>query len=188
MSDEPHYARRSFLALATAGACGYVFWMRRAPKTTVLLPDRVRIAEFTDGGRPTGITEVSTVRRSNAEWRKILASDAYSITRLGDTEFAGSGKYDRFFEDGIYRCICCRTALFDSGHKYASGTGWPSFTEPISTGNVVEALRAGLVGQETEVRCARCGAHLGHVFDDGPPPRGLRYCINSAALKFCPAA
>jgi peptide-methionine (R)-S-oxide reductase len=147
----------------------------------------VKIASFDADGKLTGIAEVDTVRHTDHEWRKLLPPDSYSVTRRADTEFAGTGKYDKFYEAGIYRCICCQTALFDSKAKYASGTGWPSFTQPIAKENVTESAAAGLVGQEIEVRCARCGAHLGHVFDDGPPPANLRYCINSVALVFCPA-
>ena len=124
------------------------------------------------------------MRRSDGEWRKLLPADSYSVTRQKDTEFAGTGKFDRFYEDGIYRCVCCGTALFDSKAKYASGTGWPSFTEPIARENIAEAEVASFGIRETEVKCARCDAHLGHVFDDGPPPAGLRYCMNSVALTF----
>jgi peptide-methionine (R)-S-oxide reductase len=188
VAQEAHYERRAFLALIAVGGCGYAWWNRGAGKRTSLLPARVRIASFDASGTLTGTAEVDTVRRSDSEWRKVLPADSYSVTRLGDTEFAGTGKYDKFYADGVYRCVCCGTALFDSKFKYASGTGWPSFTRPIAKENVVEAAAAGLVGQETEVRCARCGAHLGHVFDDGPPPDGLRYCINSVALVFEPTA
>lgn len=177
------YTRRVFVALIATGAGGYVWWSRSGPKPKPL-PARVRIAEFNDSGREIRVEEVDAIQKSNAEWMRLLPADSYSVTRLGDTEFAGTGRYDKFYEDGLYRCVCCGTALFRSRAKYASGTGWPSFTEPIARENVREAA-AGFFGiSETEVKCARCDAHLGHVFDDGPPPGGLRYCMNSVALRF----
>lgn len=185
MPAVPQYERRVFLALVAGGAGAYLLWTRGTGKTVAAEPARIRIAQFDDNGRETAIVEVDAIRKPNAEWRKVLPADSYSVTRLGDTEFAGTGEYDRFYEEGIYRCVCCGTALFSSKAKYASGTGWPSFTEPIAKQNVVEKVSAGLFGmQDTEVKCARCDAHLGHVFDDGPPPGGLRYCMNSVALRF----
>jgi peptide-methionine (R)-S-oxide reductase len=148
------------------------------------MPATVRIAEFDAAGRATGVQDVPTVERSDAEWRKILPADSYSITRQKDTEFAFTGRFNNFHGDGVYRCIGCGTALFDSRAKYNSGTGWPSFTEPIAKENIREQQDATFGMAETEVRCRRCDAHLGHVFDDGPPPGGLRYCINSVALTF----
>lgn len=130
------------------------------------------------------MVERPTIRKSEAEWKRELPPDSYSVTRQKDTEFAFTGRFHNFDGDGLYRCFCCSTALFDSRAKYASGTGWPSFTEPIANENVIELEDAGFGGKETEVRCRLCDAHLGHVFDDGPPPGGLRYCINSVALKF----
>jgi len=176
------YERRVFLALIGVGTSGYVWWSRGGPKVT--LPPRVRIAGFDDSGRPTGVAEVDAVRRPEAEWAKLLPADSFSVTRRGDTEFMGTGQYDKFYEEGLYRCICCGTALFSSKAKYASGTGWPSFTEPIARENVRETVSAQFGMRETEVKCRRCDAHLGHVFDDGPPPGGLRYCMNSVALRF----
>jgi peptide-methionine (R)-S-oxide reductase len=181
---EPHYERRAFLAIVAAASGGYMLWARRPANSGPPAPSRVRIAEFDASGRSTGVIEVGVIRKTSSEWMKQLPADSYSITRLGDTEFAGTGAYDKFYEDGIYRCICCGSALFDSKSKYASGTGWPSFTEPIAKENVVEAPSAFFGIRETEVKCARCAAHLGHVFDDGPPPGNLRYCINSVALRF----
>jgi peptide-methionine (R)-S-oxide reductase len=184
VSGQPHYERRAFLLIVAAGSGGYVLWARRPVNSGPVLPSRVRIAEFDASGLLTGVVEVGAIRKTDREWMKQLPADSYSVTRQKDTEFAGTGRYDRFYEDGVYRCICCGTAVFDSEAKYASGTGWPSFTEPIAKENVVEAPSAFFGIRETEVKCARCDAHLGHVFDDGPPPSNLRYCIDSVALSF----
>jgi peptide-methionine (R)-S-oxide reductase len=151
------------------------------------LDKEVSIENFSAAGKSEGIVRVAKVIKSDAEWRAQLSPLAYGVTRREGTEMAFSGEYANH-ADGIYRCVCCDTALYDSKTKYDSGTGWPSFWQPISPRNVVNSPDSSLGMERDAISCRRCDAHLGHVFDDGPRPTGLRYCMNAVAMRFAPRA
>ncbi|GLI91435.1 hypothetical protein LMG27198_04270 [Methylocystis echinoides] len=158
----------------------------------VFLPWRARAAESVDieafdaAGKSLGVSRVAKVVKTDAEWRAQLSALAYDVTRQDGTERAFTGPYWDAHDDGLFRCVGCDTALFDSKTKYDSGTGWPSFYAPISKANVVEHADTSFGMRRVAVSCARCDAHLGHVFTDGPKPTGLRYCMDGVALRFVP--
>jgi peptide-methionine (R)-S-oxide reductase len=146
--------------------------------------DPVTIVQFSPDGKRIGKVSVPRIVKSDAEWQQQLPPRSYGVARKAGTERPFSGEPRDFHERGIFNCICCDTAVFNADTKFESGTGWPSFWQPIAKENVVETTDQTLGMSRTAVSCRRCNAHLGHVFDDGPAPTGLRYCMNWVAMRF----
>jgi peptide-methionine (R)-S-oxide reductase len=185
--------RRWFVAGGVAVAASYVVLaMQRVPGVEASvavhgIPGEVTIVNFGNDGTNLGRQTVAKIVKTDGEWFRQLGKNSFQIAREADTEMPYSGVSLNEHGRGVFRCICCDTALFDSQTKFESGTGWPSFWAPIAKENIAEVTDRSLGMERSEVKCVRCEGHLGHVFDDGPAPTGLRYCMNSASMKFLKA-
>ena len=187
--------RRTFLLSSAAAVIGAGILARFsgvfAAETIVGKPGKVRIQRFTDMGKSIGVEEVDKVVKSEDDWKKQLASApqaelTFVVTRQEGTEQAFTGPNWDTHSPGLYRCICCDNALYTNDTKFDSGTGWPSFWQPLAKENVAEITDTTFGMKRTAISCALCDAHLGHVFDDGPQPTGLRYCMDGVAMRFIP--
>lgn len=186
-SDRNRMTRRAFAIAGSAAIAAIGLRLRNGVETVEAkgsAPKEVKIVQFSDAGQRENIATLPLVVKTDAEWKQQLSPDSFEVTRHAATERPYSGEYWNNHDKGLYRCICCGTALFSSETKFESGTGWPSFWEPIAKENVRESNDLSLDMTRTAVSCRLCDAHLGHVFDDGPKPTGLRYCMNSLSLHF----
>jgi peptide-methionine (R)-S-oxide reductase len=185
--DTDPMTRRTLFIAGGAAAAAIVLRLRNGVATVEAagnVPKEVKIVQFSDAGQRRDIVTLSTVTKTDAEWKQQLSPASFEVTRHAATERPFSGEYWNNHDKGLYRCVCCATALFSSDTKFESGTGWPSFWQPIAKENVLEISDSSLGMERTAVSCRLCDAHLGHVFDDGPRPTGLRYCMNSLSLRF----
>ena len=202
MAYDPHRGRFWMIFMAVAATAVAVVYFAAEPlsgwgdgpvyaggggdKEGAMERATVTVRLLDDAGRLTGPVEVPRVVKTDEEWQRQLTPEQYRITRGKGTERPFCGRFNEYDVPGTYACVCCDLPLFQSDAKFHSGSGWPSFFRPIAKENVVthSDLSWGMI--RTEILCARCGAHLGHVFDDGPPPTGQRYCLNSESLTFIP--
>jgi peptide-methionine (R)-S-oxide reductase len=186
--------RRSFLVGTGAAVIGLSWWLVdkrepvRAEAMAAGLPKSVTIVEFSDSGERGSKKAVDRIVKPEEEWKKQLSPASFEVTRHAGTERPYTNENPNNHAKGVFRCICCETALFDASTKFESGTGWPSFWAPIAKENVRETTDSSLGMVRTAVSCRLCDAHLGHVFEDGPKPTGLRYCMNSVAMRFAKAS
>lgn len=176
--------RRAFLRAGGVAVAGVALAWRDLSAADAAPQREVTIVEFSDAGARGKTVRVAKTVKTDAEWRAQLSEIAYQVTRHEETERPFTGPYWDNHQAGLYRCVCCDTALFSSDTKFESGTGWPSFWAALAKENVLETSDLSLGMKRTSVSCRRCDAHLGHVFDDGPRPTGLRYCMNSVAMRF----
>jgi peptide-methionine (R)-S-oxide reductase len=186
--------RRTFFGLIAAAVAVLAseYFERRQPAHAAFVlpsgpPKMVKIVIFTDAGQRQDTVTVPKIVKTEEEWRKQLSRDSFEITRNAATERPYTNENPNDHAKGVFRCICCDTALFDANTKFDSGTGWPSFWAPIAKENIVESADISLGMIRSAVSCRLCDAHLGHVFDDGPRPTGLRYCMNALAMRFAKA-
>src|SRR5580658_1542071 len=194
VESSKRFDRRSFFRTAASlvgGLAVWHFWTKEPVQANPYYaggtPKIVKIVQFSDAGKKLGVVSEPQVVKSDDDWRKQLTPDEYEITRNAGTERPFTGTLLNVHDKGVFRCVCCDNALFHSNTKFESGTGWPSFWAPIAAENVIETSDSTLGMTRTAVSCRLCEAHLGHVFNDGPQPTGLRYCMNSLAMKFSKA-
>jgi peptide-methionine (R)-S-oxide reductase len=192
-AESTRTTRRAFLIAGTTAAAGAALWALHASSPVVEAKSAqpvggdVTIIEFTDAGVRKGKIKRARVVKTDEEWKKQLTGGSFEVARHADTEIPFTGALLKVHDKGVFRCICCDTALFSSETKFDSGTGWPSFWAPIAKENVTEITDRTLGMERTAVSCTLCDAHLGHVFNDGPAPTGLRYCMNSVSMRFAKA-